>query len=133
MKELEHRLLDLEKRIEQLEAPVRGVQSSILGAKKLSPKEFLLTCSPPNDVQRTLVVAYFLEKFEGLTSFNIKDLEVAFERAKEKKPANMNDKVNLNIRNGHMAEATDKKDNLKAWYLTNTGERQVEASEKKEN
>ncbi len=67
-----------------------------------------------------------MEKHEKLSSFNINDLEAAFERAKEKKPTNMNDKVNMNIRNGHLEEASEKKDSRKSWYLTNSGEQHVE-------
>jgi len=96
--------------------------------KKLSLSEFLVSKKPTDDVKKALGIGYFLEKSQGLTTFNIKDLEEAFERAKEKKPINMNDKVNMNIRNGHMAEATEKKDSKKAWYLTNSGENFVESS-----
>jgi hypothetical protein len=90
--------------------------------KKLSIKEFLLSKKPPDDVKKVLAIGYYLGKFDHLSLFNINDLESAFERAKEKKPINVNDKVNMNIRNGHMEESSDKKDNHKAWYLTNTGE-----------
>jgi hypothetical protein len=92
------------------------------GTKKTSLREFIIAKKPSDDVKKTLAIGYFLEKTEGMSSFNINDLETAFERAKERKPSNMNDKVNMSIRNGHLEEASEKKDSRKAWYLTNSGE-----------
>jgi len=125
------RLTAIEDRLSKIEgggkiAPNTETQDN-RQAKKPSLGEFLVSKKPTDDVKKTLGIGYFLEKSQGLKTFNIKDLEVAFERAKEKKPSNMNDKVNMNIRNGHMAEATEKKDSRKAWYLTNSGEQFVEA------
>lgn len=94
---------------------------------KPSLTEFLISKNPSGDVQRALAIGYYLEVFEGLKLFNSNDLRTAFERAKEVKPANINDKVNLNIQKGHMSESSEKKDNLKAWYLTRTGRLFVES------
>jgi hypothetical protein len=102
------------------------------GEKRLSLREFLLSKKPTDDVKRTLVLGYYLEKLEGLISFNASDLEKAFERAKEKKPPNINDKVSMNIKNGHIDEAKGKKDKRKAWFLTNSGEQYVESNFKQE-
>jgi len=68
-----------------------------------------------------------------MSSFNVKDLERGFREAKEKAPANINYNVIQNIKSGYMAEAKERKDKLKAWYLTNSGERFVENGLKKEN
>lgn len=129
---------DLEKIIKKLEALEARISQLEQGRennapdnqsdpqKKLSLREFLLSKKPSNDVKKTLSIGYYLEKHERLSSFNINDLEAAFERAKEKKPTNMNDKVNMNIRNGHLEETSEKKDSRKSWYLTNSGEQYVE-------
>jgi hypothetical protein len=122
------KLETLEVRISRLE---QGKESNALDSqsdpqKKLSLREFLLSKKPTDDVKKTLAIGYYLEKHEKLSSFNINDLEAAFERAKEKKPTNMNDKVNMNIRNGHLEETSEKKDSRKSWYLTNSGEQYVE-------
>lgn len=109
-------------KLEHTDAPTGNAGTS----KKLSLREFMLSKKPTDDVKKTLTIGYFLEKFESMSSFNIGDLEAAFERAKEKKPSNMNDKVNMNIRNGHLEESSEKKDNRKAWYLTNSGEQFIE-------
>jgi len=124
------RLDKLEKRVSDLENSLKtGTPkrvSSTSTAKKLSLRELLIAKRPTNDVKVVLTACYYLEKHEGLTSFNINDIEQALEHAKAKKPANINDKVQKNIVNGHMDEASDKKDNRKAWYLTNSGEAYVD-------
>lgn len=94
--------------------------------KNLSIKEFILLKKPKGDVEKTLVIGYYLEKHAGLSSFNAKDLEDGFEQAKEGTPANINYKAIKNIQKGFFKEVKEKKDELKAWNLTNSGERVVE-------
>lgn len=81
---------------------------------------------PTGEVQKTLTIGYFIEKFDNIYPFNSKDLETGFRAAKEIVPRNINFNVIKNIQKGHMMEAKDKKDNLKAWILTNSGEGIVE-------
>ena len=123
-KEILTKLEEHESRISALEgAPAKKTQ---VEGKKLSIKEFLLTKKPANDVQKTLVIGYYLEHFEGMNEFNVKDLAEGFRSAKEPAPANINDKVNSNIQKGCMMEEKEKKDKLTAWVLTNSGEKLVE-------
>ena len=118
----------LDIRIARIETAAQQTGSSVppsvspAGSRKLSIKEFLLERSPSDDVQRTLAIGYFLEAREGMSSFNKADLEKGFRAAKELVPANINDKVNMSIRNGHMMEVEEKKNGMKAWVLTQTGE-----------
>jgi len=100
--------------------------------KKLSIKEFILSKKPKNDIQKTLAIGYYLEKYEGLSSFNVKDLEKGFHDAKESAPENINYKVIVNIQKGYVMESKEKKDNLKAWNLTNSGEKFLESNFEKE-
>lgn len=123
-------LEDHEKRIQRLEKLFES--EPIQTKKQISIKEFILTKKPKNDVEKTLVIGYYLEKFREMSSFNAKDLEDGFREAKEKVPANINYKVIKNIEKGFMMEAKEKKDKLKAWVLTSTGERFVENDLKKE-
>ena len=116
---------DHEKRIREIESRFSRVESPIR-EKALSIKEFILTKKPEDDVQRTLVIGYFLEKNKKLTSFNVDDLREGFRTAKEPAPENLNDKVFRNVKNAHMMEAEQKKDSKKAWVLTSSGERLVE-------
>ena len=100
--------------------------------KQTSVKEFILQKNPKDEIQKTLTIGYFLEKYEKLPTFNVKDLAIGFERAKEKIPSNINDKVNKNIAKGYMMEAQERKDNFTAWILTNSGEKFVDQNFKEE-
>ena len=124
IKDIMGKLDDHESRISALEGmPAKKTQGE---GKKLSIKEFILTKKPVDDVQKTLVIGYYLEHFESMDRFNARDLADGFRSAKEPPPTNINDKVNLNIGKGYMMEAKEKKDKFKAWVLTNSGERFVE-------
>jgi len=129
-KNIEQRVEKLEQRVEKLENATLGEvdSTSVVGRKrkKTSIKEFLLLKKADNDVKRTLLIAYFFEKFEDFSSFNSEDLKNGFLKAKIKRPLNINDKININIRNGHMMEIQEKKDSKKTWVLTSTGEIYVE-------
>ncbi len=129
IKALADRVLSLEKRVAELEARQRPEveELSSKNPKELTVREFMLAKRPSNDVEKTLAIGFFLEKFEGASFFNVEDLARNFALAKEACPLNINDKVNLNIKKGHMAEVREKKDKKKAWMLTNSGERFVES------
>lgn len=118
--ELENRILVLEK---YFGAVSKSPSPSNTSQKILSPKEFLLEKKPSGEVQKALVLCFYLEYRTGLSSFNIDDLEGAFRAAKEKVPQNLNDKINKNIDKGYLMEAKEKKDMKKAWVLTASGEK----------
>jgi len=99
--------------------------------RRVSVKEFLMECSPKGDVQKTLAIGYFLERFEGMSSFNKTDVERAYQAIKEKPPLNINDKANMSIRNGHLREEEEKKESKKAWAITPSGERYIKDGFKK--
>jgi hypothetical protein len=125
--DLPTRIGKLEARVEKLEAQFGSETAA--GApkeKKLSAKEFLLSKNLKIETQKVLALAYFLEREEGLASFNVQELETVFRAAREKLPKNMNDAVNKNIARGFLMETREKKDSKKAWQLTSTGERFVE-------
>lgn len=120
------RLVKLEERISKLENSNSKMPKTI--NKAISINEFIRNQKPIGDVQKTLAVGYYLEKHEGLSSFNAKDLENAFHRLKVPKSQhiNFNYKAIKNIQQGLMAEAKEKKDKQKAWFLTKPGEEYVE-------
>ncbi|MFA5199360.1 MAG: hypothetical protein WC442_00415 [Candidatus Omnitrophota bacterium] len=132
---------ELVKRVEALERKIEALgNTTSLGhignsekPKKTTLREFLNLRKPANDVMKTLGIVYFLEKFEGIESVNREDLETAFEKAKERRPLNINDKIYMNIKNGHIAEHSVKKNNLKSWYITGSGETFVESNFKESN
>lgn len=120
-----------EKRISKLEAQPKTKEEPM--TKKLSIKEFILSIKPKNEVQKTLVIGYYLEKHQGFSSFNSKDLEEGFRFAKEPVPKNINLAVIGNVSKGHMMEDKERKEKMKAWCLTNTGEEYVNNELKKMN
>ena len=126
------KVLDLEARVIKLER-LLAEKHDVLASptKKLSPKEFLLNKKPSNDTQKTLAVAYYLEKNEGMNSFNVDDLARYYQLAKEPRPKNLNHKMILNIQNGHIMETREKKEKKKAWTLTSAGEQFIENNFKK--
>lgn len=113
----------IENRVSKLEAFGKPSSDEDASAnKKLSLKEFIIDRAPSNAVQTTLTIAYYLEKFEGASPFNGSDLDRAFRMAREPVPKNINDKANMCVKNGFFMEDKSKKDNLKAWLVTRTGE-----------
>src|SRR3990172_10716967 len=93
--EIKKSLDDYGLRISELEKLIKS-KPVVVQDKKLSLKEFILSKNPKGEVEMTLAIGYYLEKYEGVSSFNVKDLENGFAAAKEKTPLNINDKVNLN-------------------------------------
>jgi len=91
-----------------------------------SLRQFIFKLRPANYQQALLGIAYHLEVQGGCASFNVHDLEDGFRDAKESAPKNLNDAANAEVDKDHLMEA-GKKDNLKAWVLTNKGVRYVES------
>ncbi len=125
LKTIRGKIEEHEERISKLEALSQKKPELI--TKKLSIKEFILSKKPQDDIQKTLAIGRYLERYEGFSSFNVPDLDKGFRDAKEPVPQNINDKANKNIAKGHMMEAKEKKDNITAWVLTNSGEEYVDS------
>ncbi len=123
IKSLEKRVTLIESKTPSMSTPSHDLP---IASKKMSIKEFLIDRSPANGVQTTLAVAYYLEKYDKISPFNASDIEKAFRSAKEPVPNNINDKANMCIKNGHLMEGEDKKDNMKAWVVTRSGEQYVQ-------
>jgi len=121
---IRNRLDELEKRIAKIEGLLPSKPKSL--EKKISMKEFILQKHPGNDVEKTLAIAYYLENYEGFSSFNAMDIEDGFRDVRERVPTNVADKIQKNIAKGHMMEAKEEKNGHKAYVLTSSGERFVE-------
>ncbi|MFH1233819.1 MAG: hypothetical protein V1649_04200 [Patescibacteria group bacterium] len=123
---INQRITELEARMKQIEehfalSATKQPSAVAIQSKSLSLREFLIGKKPTGDVQKTVAIGYFLEIHEKMSAFNVTDLLRGFERAKDKKPLNLNDKVNMAIRKGYFDEKAEKKDSRKAWVLTDTG------------
>ena len=101
--------------------------------KKTAIKEFLLENPPPDDIRRTLAVGYFLENNEGMSSFTNANLLQGYSDAKESPPSNISVNIGHCIKQGHLMEANEKKNNKKAYVVTRSGEQFVESRYKKPN
>ena len=128
---IEAMLQEHEKRIKQLEQKLGGSEAPVQqpappAPKVLTVRAFMVEKSPTDDVQRSLVIGYYLEKHAGMVSFNAKDIERGFVDAREKVPGNVADKILKNVWKGHMMQVNDDKDGLKAYVLTNAGTKFVE-------
>jgi hypothetical protein len=97
----------------------------------LSIKEFLLESPPTTDIQRTLAVGHFLETHAGVASFTKADLEKGYNDAKEPAPSNIGVNIKHCIKQGHMMEADEKKNNKPAYVVTRSGEQFVMSGYKK--
>lgn len=128
----DQRIADLEKRIKIIEDQLCTKKPlSVNLESKISLTEFLREKKPSDDVKKTLAIGYYLQCSEGVGKFNVKDLGKGFQRARETKPLNLSDKVNMAIRNGYLDEDAEKKDHKKAWHLTDSGIKFVENGFKK--
>lgn len=131
---IKNKVAIIEQKIEGIEQVLAAIKSStanpqagaIVIGKKLSVKEFLLSKKISGDVERTLVIGYYLEKYLGYSSFNIAEIKKGFQDAKEPLPKNLSDQIQKNIAKGRIMSASEEKNDLKAFIITSTGEKFVE-------
>ncbi|MCX6811152.1 MAG: hypothetical protein NT039_00440 [Candidatus Berkelbacteria bacterium] len=133
--DLESRIKILEDKVSLLEkkAEIIVSQESNEKNKEMSPREFLNSYQPSNDVDRVILFGYYLENYQNEDCFNIDDLKKTFYLSKVKLPLNVNDKINLAIKRGHAMEASEKKNDKKAWILTGNGETYISSLKKEKN
>jgi hypothetical protein len=82
--------------------------------------------NPSKHTDSVAVFAYWLFKVEKMTTFNVQDILDCYDKTRKTKPSNVNQIVNQNVASHIFAEASEKKDGLKAWVITRTGEEYVE-------
>ena len=129
LKSLEARVVRIE--AGRTEASANQKMATNAPMKRLSIKEFLLESSPTTDIQRTLAIGYFLETHASMSSFTRVDLEKGYGDAKEPTPSNIGVNIKHCIKQGHMMEVEEKKNNKTAYVVTRSGEQFVLAGYKK--
>ncbi|MFZ2886617.1 MAG: hypothetical protein WA021_02230 [Minisyncoccia bacterium] len=122
---------NLKNRVEELENRVKALEASLVESvrtatvihpdNRVNFLEFLGQKKLDDDVKRTLAIAYWLDYFEKVDSFNVSDIEKYFRLARYSVPKNLNDKLSMNEKNKHIHPLRVKKDGKKAWYITNRG------------
>jgi len=127
VKNHEERIRLLEQHLsERRQAKGEEKTAAVSVSKTPSVRQFVVDKGPNDDVQKTLVIGYHLEKHAEYKSFNVKDIEKGFVDAREKVPGNVADKILKNVWKGHIMQVPEEKDGLKAYALTNTGTKLVE-------
>lgn len=125
MNDFEKRLLEVERKILEIETKLSGPKVAPLPTeKRISPKEFLLQHKATSEVQTTFLLANYAERILGLSAFNVDDLKQLFGAARVPLPKNLNDVINKNINKGLITVAQEVKDDKKAWVVTITGEQE---------
>jgi hypothetical protein len=105
----------------------KSIKPAEMGAMPQTIGEFLDTKGDPSKhTDATAVFAYWLFKVEKMLSFNVQDILGCFDKTRKNKPTNVNQIINQNVATHIFAEASEKKDGLKAWVITRTGEEYVE-------
>ncbi len=82
--------------------------------------------NPSKHTDSVAVFAYWLFNVEKMPTFNVQDILNCYDRTRKAKPSNVNQIVNQNVASHIFAEASEKKDGLKGWVITRTGEEYVE-------
>jgi hypothetical protein len=82
--------------------------------------------NPKKHTDVIAVYAYWLFRKEGFQSFNAKDIVACYDTTRRPRPKNPNQIINADVQSHIFAEATEKKDGLKAWVVTKTGEEFVD-------
>lgn len=129
MSSIDERILALENRVDDLEKQLVGrkLKDEKSQPKRQSAKEFLMQKKVGGFKEMTLVLAYYYEVLSANGPFDVSVLEKLYEAAKVRKPANLNDQVNQNVKAGFMMESPKEDSDRKHWVLTVTGEKHVEA------
>jgi hypothetical protein len=109
----------------------QALKSTEIGTMPQTIGEFLdEKGDPTKHTDATAVFAYWLFKVEKMQSFNVQDILTCFDKTRKAKPSNVNQIINQNVAMHIFAEASEKKDGLKAWVITRKGEEYVEQMNK---
>lgn len=120
-------LLEL-KQVISKEIPVSLENKSLdAGGKKVSLAEFLRTKKTKSHAEKILAFGYFLDKVKRDSLFNLDDIEACYKEARLPKTKNFSAYIAPLIRDGYLMDAEERKDNKKAWTLTDSGLKYVES------
>jgi hypothetical protein len=89
--------------------------------------EFLAQKKALTHPDRVVAIAYYTYKTQDGAGVTTHDLTEAYSRARVKKPQNFPDVIAACVRRGRLVEG-DRKDGMKSWVITRTGEAFVEQS-----
>jgi hypothetical protein len=87
--------------------------------------EFLASKKATTHPDRVVAVAYYTYHTQNGAGVTTQDLTDAYSRARIKRPQNFPDVIAACVRRGRLVEG-ERKDGLKSWVITRTGEAYVE-------
>lgn len=87
--------------------------------------EFLAAVRADSHPNRVVAVAYYHHKRQPNRGVTTRDLQEAYQRARAKRPQNFPDVIASCVRRGYLIEGA-KRDGMKTWVITQSGERHVE-------
>ena len=88
--------------------------------------EFAATKQPKSHVERLLTIAYHSLHSGEETGINREEIFDGYARIRAGKPRNIHDVIAQCVKKGLLIESDSRKDGVKAWVVTPTGERYVE-------
>lgn len=95
-----------------------------------SPVQFLLEKNFLSEIDVTLALAYYLERYEGKTSWNITDLQNEYSLSRRKLPSNLSRNISGNISKGYIINPN--REEKRVYCLTPEGEMYIENFTSKE-
>ncbi|MFX1504090.1 MAG: hypothetical protein ACFFDH_24230 [Promethearchaeota archaeon] len=124
--DIENEILNIKNILDEFGERIKNIERELTSNpnvqdKKLSIREFLIEVKPKGEIQKTLAFGYYLEIYQRMKSFNVKDIRNCYNKSKEKAPDNINYNIFKNIERGFLMECDEIKDRLKSWCLTHSG------------
>ncbi len=98
--------------------------------KQLSPGELFAAKGWKTDLDKVILAGFYLEKNGGLQSFSLQDVRNTLIAAKVTLPKNVSLALFKAVQRGWVMEVSGARDDLKAWVLTQSGEKRVVELEK---
>jgi hypothetical protein len=94
--------------------------------------EFIQKTNPKKHFDKVLCLSYHLEKYKGLESFTVKDIDDAYKTARLVPPKNLSDYL-IKLKGKGLLIEIGKKEKLKSWRLSVDGMQFVESLLGEEN
>jgi|GEM_PF-2017184 len=118
--DLEAEVDELRERVERLESLVEDDPESVEHVPDIST--FVVDADPSSHPERALLVAFYLEEYEGQTTFTTNDIEDGYADARMQTPANLSDVLAGCEDKGWVLEnGEDEETQAKRRRLTNDG------------
>ena len=102
-------------------------QPAVALAPDMDLAEFLAAKKAATHPDRVVAIAYFVYHTQDGAGVTTQDLTDSYSRARLKKPQNFPDVIAACVRKGRLVEG-ERKDGMKSWVITRTGESHVEQS-----